>query len=149
MILLRVFAFVIGSLLVLLAPQYSVDLLSELKGQYVEVNLRTVAIGMGAVALSVSGYFLLGLFGHLTVYKLWLRLTGGALLLLAFVASGAALLFSESIAVITVSGLLICFTCVLFGAFIFPGMKKSSRRPMRPRDYGNDDDPADLASRQQ
>ncbi len=83
-------------------------------------------------------YFIVAIQGHRLGRKPWLRILTGLWLALPFLASGAALLFSERPVIIGFAGPLLCFTCILFAAFVFPGMRKSSRRPMRPRDYGSD-----------
>jgi uncharacterized membrane protein YeiB len=138
MILLRALSIVIGGMLILLAPSFAVDIVSELKGEHVQPGLRVMAMALGGAALMVTGYFFVGVAGHRMGRRVWMRVLAGMLLVLPFVGGGTALLFSERPVIVWIAGPVVCFTLICFAAFVFPGMQKSSRR-MRPRDYAEGD----------
>lgn len=135
MIFLRMLCILVGGLLAMLAPQFALDIASDIVGHSVQPSLRVMGLSMAAVALCVSGFLFAGFAGHRMGRTLWKRIAGGVLLLPPMIACLWALFFSSIQLIVTLAGPLLCFAAAVFAIFVFPGIGMRSRRPMRPRDY--------------
>jgi MFS family permease len=137
MILMRALAILMGGLLILLVPQFAVEIISELKGESVQATVSVMAAALAGGAALVTGFFFIGILGHRMGRRRWMRVAAGLMLLFPFFGGSMALLFSDLPVVVWIAGPVVCFTCLVFFAFVFPGGKRSTR--MRPRDYRDSD----------
>ncbi len=135
MIFLRMLSILVGGLLAMLAPQFALDIASDVVGTSVQPSLRIIGLSMAAVALCMAGFLFVGFAGHRMGRTLWKRIAGGVLLLPPMLASLWALFFSSIQLIVAMAGPLLCYAAVVFAVFVFPGIGMRSRRPMRPRDY--------------
>lgn len=134
MIVLRVLSVLIGGLLLLLAPQFALDVGADLVGHSVQADMQVMGIALAVIALCASGFLFVGLAGHRMTRTPWKRIVAGVLLLFPAAASVWTLFFSSRQALVWMAGPLLCFTGLIFASFAFPALNKGGRRPMRQRE---------------
>lgn len=130
MIFLRILSFMAGSFVLFSAPFL---LLSETAGQP-SGGPYSVALGALAVLLFALGYFYLALCGHRTGRSPTVRSIAATLISLQLLAGGSVLATSHNPRVLVASAPLLCLCVFLFMAFVWPGERGRSHRPMRRRE---------------
>jgi hypothetical protein len=128
MIFLRCISFLIGVAIVMGAPFF---LLPEMPIRALNVN--GALIGCTAIALSASGFLLVGVAGNHFKRSMRARVLAGVLLTIPMIGSLAVLTLDDLPDSVWAVIPLFCSAALLFLAFVFPGRPARSR-PMRPRD---------------
>jgi len=128
MIFLRCISFLIGVAIVMGAPFL---LLPEMPTR--ALNANGTLIGCTAIALSASGFLLVGVAGNHFKRSLRARVLAGILLILPMLGSLAVLTFDDLPSTVWMVIPLFCSAALLFMAFVFPG-RPDRTRPMRPRE---------------
>jgi hypothetical protein len=130
MIQLRLLS-ILGGFLVLLAPTL---LLWQGGGKPLSLDGTSVIGAMFALVVVAASFFYIGVYAREMRRSARLRVLGGVLLVAPFAASIAVLWRSSDDLELWASGLLFCFTAVLFLAFVFPASQSRKHRPMRSRE---------------
>lgn len=129
MILLRCFSFLIGSLIVAGAPFF---LLPEAPQR--PSDFTAVLLGCTVIALSASGFLLVGVAGNHMKRSRRTRILAALLLAFPMLGSIAVLTRDELPDDIWVVAPLFSCALLLFLGFVYPGRKSRKYRSLRPRD---------------
>jgi len=130
MILLRLLSILAGGLILVVPPLF---LFAGTSGPEF-FDARTVLAALAGLALVSFTFFFIGFAGDRMRKSAPLRTLGGVLLALPFAGSAAVLLRGTEVAMLWLSGLLLCVTVVLFVVFVFPASSSRKHRPMRRRE---------------
>jgi hypothetical protein len=141
MILLRCISILVGGLLALLAPQFAIDLASDVLGYTPPASLKVMGTALGLIGLCALGFLFIGLAGHRMARTPWKRIVGGILLCFPAAACLWVLFASSFPLLVSAAGPLLCFTAFVFAIFVFPAANTRSRRPMRQRNAADSDFP--------
>jgi uncharacterized membrane protein YfcA len=129
MILLRCFSFLIGSLIITGAPFV---LLPDTPQRAADVG--TVLSACALVALTASGFLLVGIAGNHMKRSRRTRALAALLLAMPIAGGVGVLLMDQAPPEMWVIAALLCFATFLFLGFVYPARHSRSRRPLRPRE---------------
>lgn len=130
MFLLRILSFIAGSFVAFAAPFF---LLTERQGMAMG-GVPTIVASALAVVLFGLAYFYFALVGHQVVRSRRLRRLAAGLIAFQLAAGGAMLYLSGNPRALFAVAPLMCFSVLLFLAFVWPGDTSHTHRPMRRRD---------------
>ena len=128
MIFLRILSFIAGGFTLLGSPFI-------LLGKYTSASTLLVFAAAITVLLFACAYFYFGLLGHRIARSQRLRYTGSGLLAFQVLAGAWLLSASQNAGALVAVAPLLCFTVMLFMAFIWPAATARNHRPMRRREY--------------
>jgi hypothetical protein len=128
MILLRFLSLLVGGLVLILPPLFL------FQGTAPQLAGNGLFAGFVALALVSAGFFLIGFKGYSMKRSLALRVAAGVLLALPSVGATWVLVGAKAADLLWPSGMLLCFTILVFITFVYPAPRESKHRPMRPRE---------------
>lgn len=131
MVILRCLGALAGLLILMFAPEYSLEVATGAYGALATPGWTAVAATMAAIVLLSSGFFLVALAGRRIIRAAWLRTLAGILLGLPMIAGMLALLSSNRLDIMTIALTMLGCGGVLFIAFVWPAAGRAARRPMR------------------
>ncbi|SHH28231.1 hypothetical protein SAMN05428948_3656 [Massilia sp. CF038] len=133
MFFLRVMAFFAGSFVAFAAPFL---MLTERQGMAMG-GMATILLGAVCVLGFGLAYFYFALLGHNIVRSHRMRRIAGAMVVFQLVAGGWLIHASSNARVLVTAAPLMCFSVLLFLAFVWPGDSSRNHRPMRRREHSD------------
>lgn len=134
MFFLRIISFIAGSFVAFAAPFF---MLTERQGMAMG-GIPTIIAGALAVLLFGLTYFYFALVGHNIVRSRRQRKLAGGLIVFQLAAGAALLYMSSNPKALVAVAPLMCFSVLLFLAFVWPGDTSHTHRPMRRRDSADE-----------
>jgi hypothetical protein len=134
MFFLRIISFFAGSFVAFAAPFF---MLTEREGLAMG-GVPTIIAGALAVLVFGLAYFYFALMGHRIVRSRRMRKTAAALIVFQLAAGGWMLHVSGNPKALVAVAPLMCFSVLLFLAFVWPGDTSHTHRPMRRRDSSDE-----------
>jgi hypothetical protein len=129
MILLRFLSAALG-VIVLIGPPMM--LFADSRPDFF-ASSTAIAFCLGLVIVAAA-FFFVALAGNQMKNSAFLRTIGASLLAIPFVGSGVMMWRGNDAIQLWSSGLVLCFTILLFVVFVVPGARPRKHRPMRKRE---------------
>jgi hypothetical protein len=146
MVILRCLAALAGLLILMFAPEFSLEAAALVYGDLGRPSWTVIAVTMAMIGLLSSGFFLVAIAGRRIIRTAWLRMLAAVLLALPMAASILALLFTQGVYIVTLAFPMLGCAVLLFIAFVWPAAGRAARRPMRPNHDSSFDPPAPLSA---
>jgi hypothetical protein len=129
MILLRLLSAALGAIVLVAAPIVLFAGTGAAFSEGAQALAFSVALGMVA-----ASFFFIAFAGRKMKKSPALRAAGAGLLAIPFIASSTIVWRGGDVAALWASGIVLCFTILLFVVFVVQPVSPNKRRPMRQRE---------------